>query len=329
MTASVFCVPWLYRQSKRLVLVLALLLVATALLIPASVFAGEGGRFADAAGHWAEAEIIILAANGIVSGYPDGAFRPDLPVTRAELVKMLVESLRLGSEARRLVGADLPALYPDVRSGDWFLPFLVVASERGLVRGYDDGTFQASRPVTRAEIAALLRRALPSDLGVGDPSYFADHDQIPAWAESHIYDLVSLGIIRGYEDGSFRPEDGATRAEVAVIVTRLLAWRGDLFQLRGTLSGWVVKDPLLDAVPESVLVAFDGQFEMVVDVSDRLQSLSPEGLVDWHAWRPGQELGLVMDHHGRASLILGRTDDGDADILDTGFFLRPRRGGSL
>ena len=186
-----------------------------------AVFAAPVVAFKDTAGHWAERQNVLdrLVGLGIVSGYPDGTFRPDNNVTRAEFAKMLVVALDLAPDAAAAAGfadaADIPA---------WARGYVGAAVKAGLIRGYEDGTFRADRQITRAELAVMVARALKAtekaQLG------FKDAADIPSWAAEGIARAVAQGIIKGYEDGTFRPENPATRAETAAMTLRLLGALG-------------------------------------------------------------------------------------------------------
>src|SRR5690606_37654603 len=112
--------------------------------------------FADTAGHWAESRIQEAVARGIVSGYPDGSFRPNGAVTRAEFAVMLTKGLKLsGSEAAAsgLNFTDRDSIRP------WAQNAIVQALQAGIISGYEDGSFRPSREVTRAEMMSMLARA--------------------------------------------------------------------------------------------------------------------------------------------------------------------------
>jgi len=89
----------------------------------------------------------------------------------------------------------------------------------GIVFGYSDGTFRPDGNVTRAEFTTMIVRGLsPGDEGA--PLSFKDKDKIGAWAEKAVRQAVTLGIIRGYEDGTFRPNANITHAEMISMVIR-------------------------------------------------------------------------------------------------------------
>jgi hypothetical protein len=175
---------------------------------------------ADTAGHWGRSPITTLAGMGIVSGFPDGNFRPDTNVTRADFVTLLTRALGLRENpeaAARLRDAD-----------HWARGAIGAAAEAGLVTGYLDGTFLPNRQITRAEIAAILARVIERRLvpvGQAGDAVFADAGAIPAWALEGIRSAARAGLVRGFPDHSFRPGNNTTRAEAIVMLYRLIAER--------------------------------------------------------------------------------------------------------
>jgi len=90
--------------------------------------------------------------------------------------------------------------------------------------GYPDRTFRPNRPVTRAEFTVMLVNALKLE-GDGADLPFTDRDRIQAWARRAVSPAVRSGIVRGYDDGTFRPDAYITRAEMAVMVAAALGFR--------------------------------------------------------------------------------------------------------
>lgn len=168
------------------------------------------GTFPDLQGHWAEALIMKLLEKGIVSGYPDGTFKPDQPITRAEFSAILCRVLGASpSEA----GSNFPDL-----QGHWAKKYIVPLVEKGLIKGYPDGTFAPDQPIKRCEVAAIMARTLTLPPLIGKPS-FSDMDTTH-WAFSLVEAAASKGLVKGYPDGTFRPENSTTRAEACAIIAR-------------------------------------------------------------------------------------------------------------
>ena len=172
--------------------------------------------FPDIEGHWARQNITYLYSNGIISGMPDGTFKPNQRVTRAELASLLVRARGLNSE--NLTVTNNP--FKDVPQSHWAHRDILMAREAGIISGYTDGTFRPNNNVTRAEIAAMLTRAF---ILTEDRSAAHFSDVAPDyWAANHIQALARGGITAGHSDGTFKPNNQATRAEVAAFISRAL-----------------------------------------------------------------------------------------------------------
>ncbi|RAV03468.1 S-layer homology domain-containing protein [Paenibacillus sp. YN15] len=178
----------------------------------------EAPGLADIEGHWAEQPIREAVRRGIVTGYEDGTFRPERPVTRAEFAVLLVRALGLEGDSSPQPAfadaGDIPA---------WAAPSVAAIAEAGLIQGYEDGTFGPGRQISRTEMTVMLVRALglePDQALELQP--FADKEQIPGWAWSSIAAAVEAGIIQGTTGNRFAPEETATRAEAVAAIMNLV-----------------------------------------------------------------------------------------------------------
>lgn len=118
-----------------------------------------------------------------------------------------------------LIGTAGAASVSDDLNGHWAEAAMRKCVQDGLLRGYDDGTYRPERPVTRAEFASLVNRAFQLT-DTADIS-FKDLPQ-SNWAHREIAAAVKAGYVKGYEDGSFRPNKNVTREEAASMVAALL-----------------------------------------------------------------------------------------------------------
>lgn len=207
--------------------VLAAMLIGCFVLVTTVPTAGAA-TFVDLAGHWSETEVARAVQAGFVNGYPDGTFRPENDVSRAEIVKMLAAALDLTPVA----GKD--PVFND-SGGHWVhhQGWLSAAIEAGVVRVEDAvaGRFRPDDPATRLDIAVWAARALDPDAQGEAPSGplpFTDAGAVPASLRGYVQLAVAHDILRGYPDGAFRPQQPATRAEAVVIIFRTLAARGDV-----------------------------------------------------------------------------------------------------
>lgn len=171
----------------------------------------ESEKFSDISGSWAKEYIENLSGKNVISGFPDGTFRPDDTVTRAELSKMICSLLGLS-------GGDISGRFADVSAADWFYPYVAACADKGIVTGYD-GRFEPSGAVTREDCAVMACRALGID-PTGNGTAFADDNDISDYAKGAVSALSDKNIIVG-EGGLFRAKDNLSRAEAAAILCRL------------------------------------------------------------------------------------------------------------
>ncbi|GAA0136305.1 hypothetical protein YSY43_31460 [Paenibacillus sp. YSY-4.3] len=173
----------------------------------------------DTAGHWAEAHIQEAVARGIVNGYPDGSFKPNGAVTRAEFAVMLTKGLKLNEReeaASELNFSDRDNIRP------WAQNALALALQAGIISGYEDGSFRPSREVSRAEMMSMLARAAGLKPTAGAVTGFADDKDIPAWAKGAVAAMQEQGLIAGRDGNRFAAQETATRAEAITVILRLL-----------------------------------------------------------------------------------------------------------
>ena len=170
----------------------------------------------DIGGHWASGFIRDAITQGLVQGYPDGTFRPDQSITRAEIAVVLAKALQLKGD-----GAALPFLDQEA-IGAWARLPIALAVEAGLLLGYEDNRFRPNQPITRAEIAVIVARVLELDTSAYTVTGFADDADIPNWAKGAAEAIRKLGIVSGRGGNKFVPNDIATRAEAVVMLLRML-----------------------------------------------------------------------------------------------------------
>ena len=116
-----------------------------------SQFWATENRYSDvSAGRWYNNAVSTMTRAGIVNGYPDGTFRPNAPITRAEMAKIIALFAKLEPSAER---------FPDT-AGHWAEPYIRLAAGSGWTEGYPDGTFRPDRAITRAETVTMIDRVL-------------------------------------------------------------------------------------------------------------------------------------------------------------------------
>ena len=206
--------------SKRILLgILAIALCSTFSAPPFKTVSAS-----DFSGHWAEKDIAALMEKGLISGYPDGSFKPDNPVTRAEFLKILLSVL--GKVP--IYGVD--SRFSDVGQEDWYFGYVMAAVSAGIVSGYPDGTFKPNVQVTREEAAKIVVKAKGIDetqvVRDGELSSIlasiSDSASISEWAKPFVATAVKNDLMKGDPSGAFRPQDQITRAEAATIGSRVI-----------------------------------------------------------------------------------------------------------
>lgn len=150
-----------------------------------------------------------------VIGYPDGTVHPNGQITRAEVATIFFRLLR--DEIRD--GAFTTSnTYSDVAYGKWYNNPISTMSALGIITGYPDGTFKPNKPITRAEFAAIAARF--DETQSGKSATFSD--VIGHWAAKEIGIAYYNDWIKGYPDGTFKPDQNITRAEAMTLINRVL-----------------------------------------------------------------------------------------------------------
>lgn len=150
-----------------------------------------------------------------ICGYPDGTVKPERQITRAEVATIFYRLLQ--DEARENVWSRTNS-YSDVASSAWYNSAVSTLTNAGILAGYEDGTFRPNAPITRAEFATIAARFYHAPEVTGD----AFPDISGSWARVYINRAAALGLVRGYPDGTFRPNTEITRAEVMEIINNVL-----------------------------------------------------------------------------------------------------------
>ena len=161
-------------------------------------------------------------------GYTDGTFGPERNMTRAEVTTMFARLLTEQIEADKTYSNT----FSDVPKGYWAANYIGYMQQFGIITGYSDGNFRPDAPVTRAEFAAIASRF--EKLTEGSKSFTDVPDTY--WAARYINFAATRGWVTGYSDGTFKPENTITRAEVAAVTCRLLERSADQSYIRSHLK---------------------------------------------------------------------------------------------
>ncbi|WP_310483803.1 S-layer homology domain-containing protein [Chamaesiphon sp. VAR_48_metabat_403] len=222
----------------------------------------------DIAGNWAEPFIRSLVAKDIIKGYPDGTFKPDRPVTRAEFAALLNRAFELQSVRS-------PAKFKDVTARYWARTVIQKAYQSGFLAGYPDATFKPDRQINRIEsIVALTNGNKFAPSGNLDlNSVYGDAQQVPSYGQNALIAATQkcIAVSAEYDNsklpgGNFGAETVATRADVAAYIHQVLVSAGKLAALDKSSPA----NKYIVACPQGVYAT------AVSDVTPRVAALSKD-----------------------------------------------------
>ncbi|GGD81825.1 glycosyl hydrolase family 18 protein [Paenibacillus nasutitermitis] len=181
-------------------------------------------EFVDVSQHWAKAAIKDMGSRMVISGIGNNMFNPDQDITRAEFAAVIVRGLGLPLES----GA---TSFKDLKESDWYSSAVQTAYSNGLINGYSDGTFRPKEKITREQAMLIIANAmkltglkakLSDALTDTILNPFKDASDVSEWAKSSVADNIQSEIVSGKNDARLVPKSNITRAEVAVMIQRLL-----------------------------------------------------------------------------------------------------------
>lgn len=160
---------------------------------------------------WYYDNVMDAADNGYISGMGDGTFNPMGSTTRAQFASMIANAM--GYEA----DPEAPSMFRDVADDFWGKATINFCVQNGILTGYEDGSFQPNKAITRQEAASILRNAF--ELTETTDELFPDDSAIAGWAKESVYLVKASGLMKGDAGtGNFRPTSTITRAEAASIL---------------------------------------------------------------------------------------------------------------
>lgn len=163
---------------------------------------------------WFHDHVDKLREHGVISGYANGNFGPQDPVTRGQMMKIACKTTGLATDSFKKTSA-----FPDVDDKNPFLNCIHAATQQGWVSGYDNGKFGSDDKVTRAQAAKIIVKAFELDLIKPDKAAFPDV-KTTDWFYPYVETLVYHKILNGYPDGTFKPDKILNRAEISKITVK-------------------------------------------------------------------------------------------------------------
>ncbi len=170
---------------------------------------------------WAQESVAALYEAGIVNGMDGRTFAPDETVTREQFLKMLMEGFDL-------LDSNAECAFDDVEPSAWYAPYVASAYEKKLTTGVSQTEFGIGASITREDMTVLAYRFLlyAGAAPAGAEAAFADRESISGYAQEAVGALSGAGIINGMGDGTFSPQQQATRAQAAKVVYDVLSYAG-------------------------------------------------------------------------------------------------------
>ncbi len=237
-------------RNQRLRMIVALCLCFT-LIFPVSVLAAKD--FSDVKGHWAVSEIGNLAAQGYINGYPDGTFKPDSFMTKAEFTTALICCLDITPST------PTKNSFSDTKT-HWARKYIEEAVARGiLVPSESPNGFGPDQDILRSQATAMIVRALALKASSGTIQ-FTDRDDVErSLYRDHIKAAYDAGIIKGFSDGSFAPYREMTRAQVCTVLVKMLEIKkggttSPVQPISGTIKYLAVGDELFNLSTNSMII---------------------------------------------------------------------------
>ncbi len=194
---------------------------------PADVLVGFSDVPAD---HWAFAEIMACVTAGIVGGYPDGTYRPEVAVSRDQMAVFISRGLAGGDS--HVPTAPAEPSFADVPTDHWAYAWIEHLAAEGVVSGYPDGLYRPLEVVNRGQMAVFVARSIAEPTGDAGlegytpPATPTFEDVQPEgewqWCYRHVECIVAEGVTNGYDDGLYHPERSVSRDQMAVFLFRAL-----------------------------------------------------------------------------------------------------------
>ncbi len=247
---------------KKLIALLAL----SAICASTNAMAAE---FSDVpSSHWAYSTISELADKGIINGIEDGVYAPDGTLTRAQFVKLIVCALEDYNAS-----VTYTAVYDDTATDAWYTPYVTCGVYSGVIER-DADTFLPDNAITRGEAAVWMINGM----GVQSDAVCKFGDVTDAEQKKAIGIATAYGLINGYDDGTFKPDNTLTRAEAAALISRMLEKTSSFNSLREDSANEVVfKDSVkyVESGSKNQITKIDNEKKTITfsNIDDTIKSL--------------------------------------------------------
>jgi len=226
----------------------------------------------DLQGHWVRQAVSRAVALDLISGYPDGQFKPEQEISQIEalVLFMRAEGFNFDKATTPKKTGKVPIQQVKTPQIPWGQSYLDAAAEKQFLSVEEVATFNSQASITRAQIAALLTRMLQlplvdKTLDASGSVVFSDLDQIPSAYLPYVLSIADAGIMTGYQDGSFGPNKGLKRSEAAALLSKLIEQRWAKVPDDRRLVGWVKQLSQQKGALEIELVSLQGTKNVKLD----------------------------------------------------------------
>lgn len=254
------------KLNRFLIIVLVLLAGLTGWAKPAMAVQ----TFTDMKGHWAQEAVMTSASCDMIKGYPDQSFRPDQQLTQLEALVLFMKSQGYVLDQKTTTAKSKTPRNPAIPLIPWGQSYLDTAYETYLLPQVWASNFQYDAPATRAQVAILLGRLLNlTSEGESWPAAgqagFSDLGSLSQETRGYIYALNDKGIIFGYPNGRFMPQQPLKRGEAAALLLKLMEGSWAKMEQGRLLEGWVKSISPAGNKPELVLASLQGDQTLKLD----------------------------------------------------------------
>lgn len=302
-------------------------LIVLILLLVQNAYASENiidGKFTDLdENHWAFSSIEKLINANIIVGYPDGTFKPEGFITRAELVKIIN---KIYSYTNKLDVSN----FSDIKPEDWYFEEVLIAQAAGYINGYPDGTFGPNELISREELCKIIDVInnlilLPVDS--------LQADEVSSWAEEYVNRVISNRIMSLDENNNFRATEKATRAEVCDALANFLLEETEDKNATSKDENEAITEEIVAETLSTVVrrleigvlpnLTSENQIEIVNDIIENIKAYEADNTHDYEsAARDVYEKYKLLSDEEKIALQLEISDQNDLrDLyLLKGFF---------
>ncbi|TDF94443.1 S-layer homology domain-containing protein [Paenibacillus piri] len=263
----------------------------------------------DVSNHWASKEIGHWASLGLVQGNPDGTFKPDHPISRAEFFAFVNRVFQLVDRAS--------VTFPDIQSDAWYADDISKATAAGIVKGDDNGNAKPNDLITRQEAAVVIARAFELQAQNDNANgKFADAAQIASWSKPAVSAMAESGFIQGRPDGSFAPLDNITRAESIKMMDNAM---GELKNTPNTYSGSVPGNLVINTRDVTLKdMTINGNLYLTQGIGDGNVILDGVTVKGRTLVRGGGEHSIVIKNSSLIGTLIINKGDGKIRIVSQG-----------